>query len=282
MTLGRILIGSLNVYRFYQPEALPGYSKYKMIGCTSMEVFRVAMDGLENVKGGVTISVVKNFLCKAIHGIENSDQRTVALQKAMEDYLEAIQITAMKKPLLKFALVQPILRPREDWYMAGCETFCKQLDDPIRRMDLRNVSKIGAPIKISQVFEPDGVHLTTTAGKHFIETILYNAEEFFTAEFVDLKNESEEGEKNEETTAKENTNDGSGNLGRRVTMVEREVEKIRDDIKTRRFHDSLLTARMREELDAIGNEKKEDRIIITRRTNKTPAPTNHDEKKVDK
>ena len=46
------------------------------------------------------------------------------------------------------------------------------------------------------------------------------------------------------------------NLGRRVTMVEREVEKLREDIKTRQLHDSLLTARIQKQLDAIANEKR--------------------------
>ena len=279
MTLGRFMIGSSNVYRFYQPDSLPGYSIYKMISCTSMEVFRVAMDGLENVNGGVTISVIENFLCKAMQGIDQADLRTEALKKAIGDYLKVIQTNAIKRPKLKFALVQPILRPKDECYSEGHESICKQVEDGIRAMDLQNVSKVSAPIKISQVFEADGVHLTPTAGKNFLETILFNSEEFFTAQFIDLENEMEEGESNTGVPAGENSLEGTAKLGKRVMMVEREVERMKEDIKTRRFHDSLLTARIREELDAISNEKKEDRLIITGLSNSTPTPLNPEEKK---
>jgi hypothetical protein len=42
-----------------------------------------------------------------------------------------------------------------------------------------------------QFFEQDVVHLTPTAGKNLIDTILYNAEEFFNAQLIDLDTEME-------------------------------------------------------------------------------------------
>jgi hypothetical protein len=94
------------------------------------------------------------------------------------------------------------------------------------------------------------------------------------AQFIDLENEMEEGEANLEIPAKDSSLERSAKLGKRVMMVEKEVELMKMDIKTRRFHDSLLMARIREELDAISNEKKEDRLIITGLSNGTPTPTN--------
>ena len=53
-------------------------------------------------------------------------------------------------------------------------------------------------------------------------------------------------------------------------MVEKEIGQLTKELKDkdkdateRRIQDSLVTARMREELDYISNAKKEDKIIIT-------------------
>jgi hypothetical protein len=47
----------------------------------------------------------------------------------------------------------------------------------------------------------------------------------------------------------------------------------------RRIQDSLVTARMKDELDYISNAKKEDKISITGLSSKTLMPTASDEKK---
>jgi hypothetical protein len=59
---------------------------------------------------------------------------------------------------------------------------------------------------------------------------------------------------------------------RRVAL-EREVGKMKNDMRQRQFNDSLVTASIREELDIIANKKKEDRLIISEMTNKAPTPT---------
>ena len=41
----------------------------------------------------------------------------------------------------------------------------------------------------------------------------------------------------------------------------------------RRFQDSLVMARMREDIDTISNINKEDKIIISGMTSETPKPT---------
>ena len=45
----------------------------------------------------------------------------------------------------------------------------------------------------------------------------------------------------------------------------------------RRFNDSLVMARMREDIDAISNANKEEKMIITGLTSKTPKPTGAEE-----
>ncbi len=44
------------------------------------------------------------------------------------------------------------------------------------------------------------------------------------------------------------------------------------DLKSHKFFDSLVSARMREELNKITNRGKEDRLIITGMSNLAPIP----------
>jgi hypothetical protein len=68
-------------------------------------------------------------------------------------------------------------------------------------------------------------------------------------------------------------------IGNRIAMIETDLAKLRDDITTRRIQDSLVTARIREELDFTANIRKEDKMIITGLTSKVPMPSNLEEKK---
>ena len=57
-----------------------------------------------------------------------------------------------------------------------------------------------------------------------------------------------------------------------MTNLEVKLQKMGSDIEARRLSDSMVSARMREEIDAITNNNKEDRLIITGMSNKTPMP----------
>ena len=60
-------------------------------------------------------------------------------------------------------------------------------------MDIPNVAKIdGSPVW-SQQFESDGTHLTAAAGKVYIESLIADAEAFFTEVLIDLEKEPTEG-----------------------------------------------------------------------------------------
>jgi hypothetical protein len=69
-------------------------------------------------------------------------------------------------------------------------------------------------------------------------------------------------------------------LEERIIRVEKEIENLTENIRKRRVQDSMVTARVREELDFNANIKKEDRIIMTGLTCKTPMPHNADEKRI--
>ena len=187
--MARTLIGSSNIYRFDKPETFTGYKRYKMVACTSMEVFRVAMDELENNKGGVVISVVENFICKAIRGSKEPDAIVNLAKEAINQYLGVVKTVATKHPELKFALVLPILRPKEAWYTENHSSIVKWIGDGIKTMDLGNVSKINSSVETTQQFESDGVHLTMASGKVFIDAILFYSEDYIRADLIDLESE---------------------------------------------------------------------------------------------
>ena len=65
-----MIIGSSNVYRFYQPDRFEGYRPYEMNKCTNQQVFDVAMSGIKKNKGQVIISVIENLLCDAVRDIK--------------------------------------------------------------------------------------------------------------------------------------------------------------------------------------------------------------------
>ena len=147
-------------------------------------------------------------------------------------------------------------------------------------MSMPNVAKIeGSPVW-SQQFESDGTHLTESAGKVFVENLIANAQTFFTEVLIDLEKETTGG-----ASLADEKKDSSW-ITKRIAVVEKEIGQLNKDlteknrdILERRLQDSLVTARMREELDFISNTKKEDKIIITGLTSKTAMPESGEEKR---
>jgi hypothetical protein len=72
---------------------------------------------------------------------------------------------------------------------------------------------------------------------------------------------------------------GRLDLGERMAKVETGLQNLGTDIEARRFGNSLVSARMREELDAITNINTEDRLIFTGMINKVPIPQGFQDKK---
>ena len=272
----RNLIGSSNVYRTYNYGDFREYPEFKMIKCTNKEVFKVALEQIGEGKGETTVSVIENLLCDAVRDINDSEAKNTALENSIKEYLETIKKAAIKRPEVKFALVQPTLRPAHQWFTEGHEAFCRKISEGIRLMDLGNVGKIEGPIKMSQVFEDDGIHFTKTSGKVFVNAILYNADAYFTAEVINLEEEKEM----DETVQGAGTVAKSGQATKITpTDLKTEIGNLRNDIIRRRVDDCLVTARIREELDQLSNTRKEDRIIVTGMTSQIPMPVGIEEKK---
>ena len=285
--MARILIGSSNIYRFYEAGKLPAHQQYKLTTCTNAEVFKAKMDDLRNEDKKVVISVIENFVCDAVRGVSDDMVANGLCEKAIKDYLNTVNETAKRLPGTRFALAQPILRPGNSWYSEKYEDVCNYHSAGINAMSSStNVMKLDPLSIMSQKFEYDGVHLTTECGTIFVQTTLDKAEVFFDAELVNLEDGMELMEKEIKTSEATGTSEesllkkqGKPELGYRLTRLEIKVDNMGTDIENRRFHDSLVTARIRDELDAMTNINKEDRIIITGMTNKTPMPQGFTETK---
>ena len=106
------IIGSSNVYRSYKHEAFPDYPKYEVVNCTNKEVFVAALDNIKTGKGELIISVLENFLCDAVKGLSNPEEMNAALDEMIKEYLTMVKVVAVRRPEVKIALAQLILRPR--------------------------------------------------------------------------------------------------------------------------------------------------------------------------
>jgi hypothetical protein len=260
--MSRLLVGSSNVYRHYRAVAFNKYTEYSMVRCVDIESFVSQMENLEPTETEVVISVIENFISKAADN-KKPDERNVAIFEVIKTYLIAVEDAAKKYSGSKFILIDPILRPKLVWYEAVLDTIKKEIKDAVTSMGLVNVSILDIISRASQEFDVDGVHLTKAAGSVFVESILAAAEKSFSADFVNL-----------ETDDLQPPPGGQNSL-----MLENRIAKLEFDTEERKWNDNLLFARTREELDMAANKTKEDRIVITGLSSKTPAPVDRDQKK---
>jgi len=256
--MSRLLIGSSNVYRSYRTTTFNKYPEYNMIRCTNIEGYVAHLDAVDSDQVEVVVSVLENFIAKAGEG-HPEDVRNRAIFEMLKMYMEATVDIARKNPTTKFFLVDPILRPKLDWYDATLDIVRKEIRDILQSLNVTNVSTADVMSRASQQFDDDLVHLTAASGKIFVEGILEAAEKNFRAEFIEL-------------------GDGTPDSSSDASLVDR-IRKLEHDTEARKFNDNLLFARTREELDTTANKAKEDRIVITGLSSTTPPPVDKELKK---
>lgn len=259
--MSRLLIGSSNVYKHYRAATYDKFPEYTMIRCTNIESFVAHLDGVDFDQTEVVVSVIENFIDKA-GDVKEEDVRSRNIFEVVKRYLASTEEAARKNPGTKFVLVDPILRPKLEWYDGILDTVRKEIRDELQGLTVTNISRIDVIPRASQQFETDQVHLTAASGKVFVESILEAAEKNFRAEFIELGD------------GDATTSSTSG-----VSLEDR-VRKLERDTEERKFNDNLLFARTREELDTAANKAKEDRIVITGLTSTTPPPVDKEQKKV--
>ena len=283
--MARLLIGSSNVYRFYEASKFTSYKPYTMVKCTNIEVYKAKMDSLVVEDKEIFISVIENFICEAVRDVSDDLVANGLCEEAIKTFMKTLNDTAERLPGSRFALARPMLRPGNVWYTEKFEAIEKFFNEGVTAIGKTNIAKLDSLSRMSQKFEYDGIHLTQECGAIFIETSLGNAEAFFRAEIVDLEEDRETGVLNGKVDIAlkdvrlRPAAQAKPDLVERVASLENRVLNMGTDIEDRRFFDSLVTARIRDELDAMNNVNKEDRIIITGMTNSVIMPQGFAEKK---
>jgi hypothetical protein len=96
----------------------------------------------------------------------------------------------------------------------------------------------------------------------------------FTANIIDL----EEGTSNKPKIMirKRDDTNMEESSEKSIRDLDTKLEELNCIIFRRRFHDSLVMARIRENLDTISNTNKEDKMVILGMSSKVPRPTEID------
>jgi hypothetical protein len=159
--------------------------------------------------------------------------------------------------------------------MDNHDDLCKAIDESVGKMSNSNIGRVHGLSRMSQQFENDGVHYNETSGRVFLDSILTDADAYFKAELIEIDNEeSESVEKyipapitaksfNSKNHSKKPESEamlgqlGIDGLRRKVNALEEELGKLGNNVERNRTGDILMFARIRDELDAISNSKKE-------------------------
>jgi hypothetical protein len=181
----RTLIGSSNIYRFYNPETFNDHHPYLLTRCTRSSTLE---SNLLEVEAGsiVLISVLENFIQDAVvdSGVTESDavadvSTGKVVQEAIQKALVTINNAALRtiEDCNRFFVVEPINRIKPDWYSINLDYTISIFENQFETLcDAPNVWRIHASPMTEQKFIRDGVHLTEDSGKTFISTILRNVE----------------------------------------------------------------------------------------------------------
>jgi hypothetical protein len=189
-------------------------------------------------------------------------QVQVGVNKTLTDFFEVVRATAVRLPETRFVLVEPMQRPAVEWYQEGLTELTKAYSEGLANLQLINVSIVKRFDLPSQYFTDDNVHLTDAMGVQFLQAIVYYAEKVYEAVVVDLEKMD---------TDVEPVASGSGTVEvQKQKPIQEQIDAIIRDTMKRRHFDSLVTARIREEMDHLINVKREDRMIVTGLESQTP------------
>lgn len=276
--MARIIIGSSNVKRFYSHAKFKSYQPYKMELCTINRMFEVTMESIPD-EAKVILSVVENFLEKEITQAKDEDGKKKILTTVKKNFIETVVRVAKLKKKAKFVLAYPLLRPGNKWMIDHDELVTREFEKAFNKQDQANISKVDCLLKGSQHFENDGVHLTRDCGETFLENLLGMAEDSFEAEYIDI-DVAEKIQNLGEASTKSNEVSGVAinELRRNATEMREWRDHFERTIDKKFRNDNLMFARLREEMDAEVNRKKEDRTLIAGCVDPALMPRNGKEK----
>jgi len=135
--MNRVIIGSSNVYRYYNKATYTDYNDYILLKCVHIKSFEVILATLGKDDKEVIVSVLENFLDRAGSGETTEEGYLLKLGETMEEYGRIIGESSMRNPGTKFSIVDPIWRPKLEWYQNLYDdiiTTCKETGLSIRSL----------------------------------------------------------------------------------------------------------------------------------------------------
>ena len=270
-------IGSSNVSRFVEILDQKVQDLIRMEKCTKIETFHARMTELSEMNGFVIISVIENLLCDEVNGAEEKGEIEKAVERSLDEFVKLIDLTAKRLPGTKFAIVEPMQRPAVGWYTEGLSAITKEYARRINGLQMVNIMIVKRVDLPAQVFDEQKIHLTPASGKQFVASTIYYSEKFFDAEVVNLAEVAMEVTEQAEVIPL--SVDAEEDVEERRKTLEQRLDELERNMVTRQNNDSLVFARIREELDFLANAKKEDRVVVTGLTSTIAMPTGLEEGK---
>jgi hypothetical protein len=254
-----LLIGSSNVYRLFNTKDHGQIRNYKMIKCTQSESFDAHMSNMASGCKFVIVSVIENFL---VDSVTNDQEPDAEIVHCVRSFLKMVADTVTRLPGTKFAIVMPLQRPAVSWFQEKLAEVTSSLEKGIKdiqkKLGFEKIQSVKCSAISTQDFDPDNTHLTPASAKIFLDHILSKSEEFFV------------GGSGGEDSDVEVERDGAeaGSLEVRLSKLEKaHMQQVKMNFAT-----NLMLARVREEIDAISNKAKEDRVVMNGLKSKTPMP----------
>ena len=199
-------------------------------------------------------------------------QVQVGVNKTLTDFFEVVRATAVRLPETRFVLVEPMQRPAVEWYQEGLTELTKAYSEGLANLQLINVSIVKRFDLPSQYFTDDNVHLTDAMGVQFLQAIVYYAEKVYEAVVVDLEKMDTDVVPVAASTSAV-VKDHPPGVATTRPAIQEQIDSIVRDTQQRRHHDSMVTARIREEMDHLINTKKENKLIVTGLECRTAMPS---------
>ena len=253
-----------------------------MLKTCNMEVLKTRIGLLTPTEGFVILQLMENLFEDSVKN--NVGENGAITEEVLINTVKATNTVVMnlfkevaiRVPNTRFAVEKPITRPSLVWYSERFKSVTALFENELDQLNLPTVRKIKSFAVESQVFDDGGLHLTQESGDILVESILMASETFFGEAVGEV--EVMEVDQVKVASPPIQGDPAAESKSELVRIVDLEVRMKAVEEKGKA--DNLIFARHREDLDLIVNEKKEDRLIITRLTNPTPMPVDQGAKKI--
>ena len=263
----RYIIGCSNVSRFWNPSP-ELHGEYTITKATNYVTLDKELSEFKNNGSPIIIALLENIIEDAIHQATSLPEAREMGKKGIDKLINLIKTKENNYPESTVAIVCPIGRPGTEWYDLNIKGWTDDLIIATAEAKMKNLAIMGITNKETHQFEKDGVHLTKEAGAEYLlqittqgrqMPIIKPSQKQPAAMEVDITN-----------TPTKKPWQGRDSLEERVRKLEEHTRKLEDQVRRNSKNltsSNIAISKIREELDAESNEKKNGRANHNR--NKT-------------